>query len=567
MKFDQLPNEILIECFEYLSALDILYSFDQLNYRSHTLVESISLHLNLHHKNKLLFDQFCHQMLFNPQMKNQIISLKLSNKNTCGQLNVFLSFFSISEFSQLRSITLIDLDYNRTQQIESIILLLFDFANVYSNELTDETCNVLSKLVPSKIQMKLTSNLNSNSTSIHKTTTITSLTVFQCSLDDLWQVFKYTPNLEYLHIKILCNSSSINDELDVISAYAFYLKQLVVDYSTANFQIFELLLQQTPNLKILTIDVEYQIDIIDGERWQNLIESSLHHLDIFNFKFDVGIRGDYDVILNKFHQFQTDFWHKQHYWYTNCQFNSHAAFIYTITYVWNRYVLQSDTKRYGIKLMNNSKIFENVTNLILFSNILDNKSEYYYFQNVTSLTLYKESNLFKKLDFNLKPEDTVFESLKMIINLSNLKHLDIKSMHNIISSIKLLEILKQAPQLSSIAINKSTLILFLINHELCQYLNKMINVLDIDDDYNDDSIKSDELNKLSKIFSNIEKLQCCTNEMNTCLFILNHMPKLKHVEIRSLSSFSRDTSAWLKMIASKSNINCILKQYDQDADD
>ena len=83
MKFDQLPNEILIEYFKYLNALDIFYSFYQLNYRFHTLIRNISLHLNLHHINKSLFDQFCHEMLLNPQLKNQIISLQLSNKNTC----------------------------------------------------------------------------------------------------------------------------------------------------------------------------------------------------------------------------------------------------------------------------------------------------------------------------------------------------------------------------------------------------------------------------------------------------------------------------------------------------
>ncbi len=29
MKFELLPNEILIECFEYLNGPDIFYSFDQ----------------------------------------------------------------------------------------------------------------------------------------------------------------------------------------------------------------------------------------------------------------------------------------------------------------------------------------------------------------------------------------------------------------------------------------------------------------------------------------------------------------------------------------------------------
>jgi hypothetical protein len=58
MKLEQLPNEILIQCFEYFNALDLFYSFDQLNYRFYRLIRNVSLHLNLHEINKSLLDQF-----------------------------------------------------------------------------------------------------------------------------------------------------------------------------------------------------------------------------------------------------------------------------------------------------------------------------------------------------------------------------------------------------------------------------------------------------------------------------------------------------------------------------
>ncbi|CAF2084700.1 unnamed protein product [Rotaria magnacalcarata] len=47
MKVELLPNEIFIECFQYLYASDIMYSFDQLNYRFNKLIRNISLHLIL----------------------------------------------------------------------------------------------------------------------------------------------------------------------------------------------------------------------------------------------------------------------------------------------------------------------------------------------------------------------------------------------------------------------------------------------------------------------------------------------------------------------------------------
>ena len=46
MKFELLPNEIIIECLQYLNGPDIFYSFDQLNYRFSTLIRNISLHFD-----------------------------------------------------------------------------------------------------------------------------------------------------------------------------------------------------------------------------------------------------------------------------------------------------------------------------------------------------------------------------------------------------------------------------------------------------------------------------------------------------------------------------------------
>ena len=81
-KFELLPNEILIECFDYLNAPDIFYSFDQLNSRFNNLIRTIFLRINFQSIRKSIFDQFCTTMLLNPEIQNQISSLQLSNKNT-----------------------------------------------------------------------------------------------------------------------------------------------------------------------------------------------------------------------------------------------------------------------------------------------------------------------------------------------------------------------------------------------------------------------------------------------------------------------------------------------------
>src|ERR1700734_3953053 len=117
MNFEILPNELLIECFKYLNAVDIFHSFDQLNYRFYILIRSIPLHLNF--ENQLIFDQFCIKMSSNLEMKEQVYSLQLSNKDTCYQIHPFLSRFSLNEFSHLRSLTLIEVNEHSMSQLTS----------------------------------------------------------------------------------------------------------------------------------------------------------------------------------------------------------------------------------------------------------------------------------------------------------------------------------------------------------------------------------------------------------------------------------------------------------------
>ncbi len=68
MKFELLPNEILLDYFPYFNA------FDGLNYNLNRLIRNIPL---------------------DPEMKSQIYSLHLSDAETDFQIDAFLSFFHL----------------------------------------------------------------------------------------------------------------------------------------------------------------------------------------------------------------------------------------------------------------------------------------------------------------------------------------------------------------------------------------------------------------------------------------------------------------------------------------
>jgi hypothetical protein len=64
-----------------------------------------------------------------------------------------------------------------------------------------------------------------------------------------------------------------------------YLKQLMMTKFIEEFQDFKIFVQQTPNLKKLTISMPNNVNKNDASHSEDFIKSSLHHLNTFKFKF------------------------------------------------------------------------------------------------------------------------------------------------------------------------------------------------------------------------------------------------------------------------------------------
>ncbi|CAF0912276.1 unnamed protein product [Adineta steineri] len=179
IKFEFLPNEILFQCFQHLNAPDLFHSFDQLNSHFSILIRNIPLYLNFFQMKKSLFHHFCQIILVNSEIKQKIIYLQLSNNGTHGQIEHFLSLFSLNTFLNLRSLSLIDFNENNIKQVLSILPFL---SNLYSFSFTGtniETLEIISSISKSKLRILTVRYLEFESTSINQTTTIgiTSLTI------------------------------------------------------------------------------------------------------------------------------------------------------------------------------------------------------------------------------------------------------------------------------------------------------------------------------------------------------------------------------------------------------
>ncbi|CAF1264857.1 unnamed protein product [Rotaria sordida] len=83
------------------------------------------------------------------------------------------------------------------------------------------------------------------------------------------------------------------------------------------------------------------MDMINAPQWEHLISTSLPYLEIFNFRFGCDREDIENDIVNIFEQFQNDFWHKKHHWYTEYLLTRYSLFISTTSYISNTYRLTS----------------------------------------------------------------------------------------------------------------------------------------------------------------------------------------------------------------------------------
>lgn len=103
---EDLPNEILIEVFIYLSDIDNVYAFSQLNSRFQDLILNQCSRFDFKSVNKTKFDYIIKQ-----HNMNKWRSLRLSDDDhTPGQVSHFCKLYSFSnDLSQLETLSIINL--------------------------------------------------------------------------------------------------------------------------------------------------------------------------------------------------------------------------------------------------------------------------------------------------------------------------------------------------------------------------------------------------------------------------------------------------------------------------
>jgi hypothetical protein len=204
-------------------------------------------------------------------------------------------------------------------------------------------------------------------------------------------------------------------------------------------------------------------------------------------------------------------------------------------------------QRYNSSSMKYLNEFDNVKNLPLCTSAI-RKDSPCFFRNVQSLRLESRSNSNDDKDEYKTKE---LEYLNMIIDVSNVKNLIIEN-QSLLKSSLLLEILTKLPNVSSLKINKDTLISHLKNRQLSEYLKRKITTLDISGDWTvNNYFKSNEIDLVSKTFSNLEHLKCDIKNVDDLLLILEQCSTLSTI---NLGKISKQIYSWIQINVSTLNV-------------
>jgi len=549
---DVLPNELLLECFKYLDALDIFHSFDRLNYRFSTLIRSIPLYLDFLKISTEKYYQTCLKLLSDTNIKQQIYSLKL-NSNNGYKMHIIKSELLANGFPRLHSLFLIHFDENALHELKIKFTQLSQLRSfhIIGKNLNNSKTVHINIPIPQLHTLTLP-RLPNAELFLHRFSSIRKLRVCTSDILTIHSLLNCVTRLQSLYIDNLNtferrpNSPTVNDFLKIYSLHN--LKRLSIQCFKGNFPDIAGIFKRLTCLTVLTLKNYQDSKLFDVNQWECLIRSSLTQLKTFNIFLKYSIVNVEEPTINEvYRQFQSDFWMKEHKWYIECMKSCKASTIYTIPYPYQTYIFMPD-----------SNIDFNPTvdrrNAFIFTNYVDidfNLRTYQcpcYFPYVTSLCL-------GQCCLN----EEYLGLLRKVINPTNIIALDIADTCQFENSMALTKMLKASPNISTLRISPEKIIALLDDEELCRYLSKMIRILAVMAKRGS-KVELSQLSKIFQTFVNVEKLTCNITKRLSLQLLLESLPNLSELWIFNFTfrkSVAIELAQFFAEITPKLGINVI----------
>ncbi|CAF1534124.1 unnamed protein product [Rotaria magnacalcarata] len=285
---EQLPNELLIYVFEFLSHCDLYYTMYNLNSRLNKLCHTLKLYLDLDWT-KSSFDDFCSS---SRPLRSQVYSLRLSDK--FDRLTFVHRFTDISIFTNLRALTITDASSENLDKVVSKLHLLrhlfylnISRAVIQSIYITTTLFSLqsLKYLILYSVEPIV---FNFSHDDIHPLTVLEYLEINGCHVVEFLELLKYVgPNLNRMKIRINYTSDqnleSIYGQI-IGNLRCVSLSHLHMSFNYLSFTNFQLVVKLFPNLRHLTLSTfNDDLDFVSAAIWHRFISTQLLKLEKFQF--------------------------------------------------------------------------------------------------------------------------------------------------------------------------------------------------------------------------------------------------------------------------------------------
>ena len=337
MHLESLANEVLLDIFESLSVVDLLYGFYALNSRLNRLISEHlrSFGLDFRSISQSKFNQICRQSL--PRIIDDVRFLRLSNDDeTPQQIDLFLQYgFSLRQFSQLQSLSLCDLCSDGL--MTSMVLEWSHLSNL--TRLTLAGCYLsynqldalrlmnaiwgLSQLEYCYLNVTFAEENNLPIPTVASRSMKTlSIWAIEYDSETFYALFRQTPSLQ--DVSLLLDTATDDPPVDeVVFPLVTTLRLTLSSIEEERICRF---LKTMPNLHELTVDVTCTSadTTLDGHQWETVIRTSLVDLKVFRLRMlmtSAHTHVEEESLVRLIDSFHTSLWLNKHRWIA--QFHLH----------------------------------------------------------------------------------------------------------------------------------------------------------------------------------------------------------------------------------------------------
>ncbi|CAF3338585.1 unnamed protein product [Rotaria sp. Silwood2] len=339
-QFEDLSNDIFLEIFDYLDAVNIFFAFTSLNSRISSILNLINLHVNIrsthyHHQVKFLSNH----LKFH---SDQVISLKIYDE-ICDQDNVIIYLFNRHNFINLYSCIFysiksspeLNIVHKKLSKLTKLVLFRINQSRVIEQDkLNTSDAHKFSQwiLVDTPLTLRSTALFfHYNHSQIAKALIITTnlahlQIIFYGTFNDI-SIYSLIPLLRiHRTLRSLCvtirNTKHptiyfidvpdlpIIKEDDLPKSTLLKSFDLQIIMARCDIHSIGLILRCMPNLHrfIFTLIGDQNIfpftmDLINGQNWYEMLTNHVPYLNKFDFHISGIVNGesiDLDNILNSF---------------------------------------------------------------------------------------------------------------------------------------------------------------------------------------------------------------------------------------------------------------------------